>query len=96
MSNEEADDLADLVIIGGGTAGLVAAHGAAGIGASVVLIEPNHPGGDCLWTGCVPSKRLLSAAHVAHVMRTASMHGITSVEPEVNFAAVMETIPGGL
>ena len=82
----------DLVIIGGGTAGLVAAHGAAGMGASVVMIEPNHPGGDCLWTGCVPSKRLLSAAHAAHVMRTASKHGITNVEPEVDFTAVMTNV----
>ena len=79
----------DLVVIGGGTAGLVAAHGAAGMGASVAMIEPNHPGGDCLWYGCVPSKRLLSAAHAAHVMRTADQHGITPVEPQVDFAAVM-------
>ncbi len=89
MTEENNDELIDLVIIGGGTAGLVAAHGAAGMGASVVMVEPNHPGGDCLWTGCVPSKRLLSAAHAAHVMRTAQVHGITSVEPQVDFAAVM-------
>jgi len=82
----------DLVVIGGGTAGLVAAHGAAGIGASVAMIEPNHPGGDCLWHGCVPSKRLLAAAHAAHVMRTAGKHGITPVEPEIDFAAVMTHI----
>ncbi len=82
----------DLIVIGGGTAGLVAAHGAAGIGAKVAMVEPNHPGGDCLWTGCVPSKRLLSAAHAAHVMRTASRHGITSVEPTVDFAAVMNQV----
>lgn len=82
----------DLVVIGGGTAGLVAAHGAAGIGASVAMIEPNHPGGDCLWYGCVPSKRLLAAAHAAHVMRTADRHGITAVEPEVDFQAVMDQV----
>jgi len=82
----------DLVVIGGGTAGLVAAHGAAGIGASAAMIEPNHPGGDCLWYGCVPSKRLLSAAHAAHVMRTAGRHGITPVEPEIDFAAVMDQV----
>jgi len=82
----------DLVVIGGGTAGLVAAHGAAGIGARVAMIEPDHPGGDCLWYGCVPSKRLLAAAHAAHVMRTASRHGIASVEPQVDFAAVMQQV----
>ncbi len=89
MTDTQTDELIDLVIIGGGTAGLVAAHGAAGMGASVVMVEPNHPGGDCLWTGCVPSKRILSAAHAAHVMRTASVHGIKNVEPEIDFAAVM-------
>jgi len=82
----------DLVVIGGGTAGLVAAHGAAGIGASVAMIEPNHPGGDCLWYGCVPSKRLLSAAHAAHVMRTADRHGIQAVEPEIDFGEVMSQV----
>ena len=79
----------DLIVIGGGTAGLVTAHGAAGIGAKGALVEPSHPGGDCLWYGCVPSKRLLSAAHAAHVMRTADSHGITPVEPQIDFAAVM-------
>ena len=82
----------DLVVIGGGTAGLVAAHGAAGMGATVAMIEPNHPGGDCLWYGCVPSKRLLAAAHAAHVMRTAGRHGLTAVEPEIDFAAVMAQV----
>ena len=82
----------DLVVIGGGTAGLVAAHGAAGMGATVAMIEPNHPGGDCLWYGCVPSKRLLAAAHAAHVMRTADRHGISAVEPEIDFAAVMAQV----
>ena len=86
------DEVIDLVIIGGGSAGLIAAKGAGNVGASVVMIEPNHPGGDCLWTGCVPSKRLLSAAHAAHVMRTAGKHGITPVEPNVDFAAVMATV----
>jgi len=85
-------DTVDLAIIGGGTAGLVAAHVAAGMGASVVMVEPNHPGGDCLWTGCVPSKRLLSAAHAAHVMRTAAVHGIASVEPQIDFTAVMQGV----
>lgn len=93
-STSDDDDMFDLVIIGGGSAGLVAAKGAGNVGASVVMIEPNPPGGDCLWTGCVPSKRILSAAHAAHVMRTASKHGIASVEPEVDFTAVMDAVRG--
>ncbi len=88
----DTDEVIDLVIIGGGSAGLVAAKGAGNVGASVVMVEPNPPGGDCLWTGCVPSKRILSAAHAAHVMRTASVHGIKNVEPEIDFAAVMTGI----
>src|SRR5262245_41889731 len=55
-----------LVVIGGGTAGLVAAAGAAGLGARVALIERHLLGGDCLHTGCVPSKTLISSAR-AHV-----------------------------
>ncbi len=86
------NELTDLVIIGGGTAGLIASQGAVGIGASSIMVEPSHPGGDCLWTGCVPSKRIISAAHAAHVMRTASIHGIKNVEPEVDFAAVMKSV----
>ena len=82
----------DLVVIGGGSAGLVASHGAGGLGAEVVMVEPNHPGGDCLWHGCVPSKRLLTAAKAAHTMRTADKHGITAVEPEIDFVGVMDGV----
>ena len=55
----------DLVVIGAGTAGLVSAAGAAGLGAKVALIERHLMGGDCLNVGCVPSKGLISAARVA-------------------------------
>ena len=54
-----------LVVLGGGTAGLVCAAGAAGLGARVALIEKHRLGGDCLNTGCVPSKALLRSAHAA-------------------------------
>jgi len=84
-----SEERIDLVVIGGGSAGLVASHGAGGLGAEVVMVEPNHPGGDCLWHGCVPSKRLLTAAKAAQSMRTADKHGIKAVEPEIDFAAVM-------
>lgn len=82
----------DLVILGGGTAGLVAALVAAGIGARVALIERERTGGDCLWTGCVPSKSLLAAAHTAHRMRTADRVGLTPIEPDVDFARVMARV----
>ena len=56
----------DLVVIGGGTTGLVASRTAAGFGAKVLLIERNRLGGECLWTGCVPSKALIASARAAH------------------------------
>lgn len=61
----------DLVVIGGGTGGLVSAPIAAGAGAPVALIERERTGVDCLWTGCVPSKSLIAAAGLAHRMRHA-------------------------
>jgi pyruvate/2-oxoglutarate dehydrogenase complex dihydrolipoamide dehydrogenase (E3) component len=79
----------DLAVLGGGTAGLVAAIGAASQGARTVLIERDRPGGDCLWTGCVPSKALLSVAERAHVARTSAPFGVTTGHVEVDFAAAM-------
>ena len=79
----------DLVILGGGTGGLVSAHIAAGLGARVALLERDRPGGDCLWTGCVPSKSLIAAASLAHRMRHADRVGLLPVEPEIDFATVM-------
>jgi pyruvate/2-oxoglutarate dehydrogenase complex dihydrolipoamide dehydrogenase (E3) component len=84
-----ADPAYDLAIVGGGTAGIIAAKTAGRLGARVVLIERDRTGGDCLWTGCVPSKSLIAAAHAARNMRTAGRFGITPVEPKVDFAAVM-------
>jgi len=83
------DDRVDLLVIGAGSAGLVAAKTAARLGASVVVVEKARPGGDCLWTGCVPSKALLAAAHRAHAMRDAARFGLQPVHPQVDFAAVM-------
>jgi len=85
----------DLAIIGGGTAGLVAAFGAAGLGARVVLCERRaETGGDCLWTGCIPSKSLLAAAELAHRMRTADSVGLEPAEPAIDFARVMAHVHG--
>lgn len=82
----------DMVVLGGGTAGLTAAIGAAGVGARVLLAERDRTGGDCLWTGCVPSKSLIAAADLAHRMRTADGLGLRSVEPDVDLGAIMARV----
>lgn len=82
----------DLVIIGGGSAGLTAAGFAVQLGSSVALIEGHRIGGDCTWTGCVPSKTLLKAAKVAHQMRTADQHGLVATEPRIDLKAVMDHV----
>jgi pyruvate/2-oxoglutarate dehydrogenase complex dihydrolipoamide dehydrogenase (E3) component len=79
----------NLVVIGGGSAGLIAAYIAATVKAKVTLVEQDRMGGDCLNTGCVPSKALIAAARVAHQMRTADRYGLAAVEPEVRFDRVM-------
>src|SRR5437764_807160 len=80
----------NLVVIGAGTAGLVCAAGAAGLGARVALIEKNRLGGDCLNYGCVPSKALLRCARVAAAVRGAGDYGVRVPAPvEVDFAEVM-------
>jgi pyruvate/2-oxoglutarate dehydrogenase complex dihydrolipoamide dehydrogenase (E3) component len=79
----------DLIIVGGGSAGLTAAGFAVQMGASVALVEKHRTGGDCTWTGCVPSKTLLKVAKVAHQMRTAERYGLAAAEPEVDLKAVM-------
>jgi pyruvate/2-oxoglutarate dehydrogenase complex dihydrolipoamide dehydrogenase (E3) component len=79
----------DLLVLGGGTAGLVAAVVAGGIGAEVTMVERDRTGGECLWTGCVPSKALIEAAGLAHRMRHADQVGLTPVDPDIDLAAVM-------
>ena len=86
------DDIFDIVAIGGGTAGLVTAAGSAGLGARVALIERDRLGGDCLWTGCVPSKALISSARVAHHFRHAAAHGLRAVRPEIEGADVLASV----
>jgi pyruvate/2-oxoglutarate dehydrogenase complex dihydrolipoamide dehydrogenase (E3) component len=78
----------DLVIIGAGSGGLTAAGFAARLGSKVGLIEKNRIGGDCTWSGCVPSKALLKAAKVAHEARTASRFGVSVNPPAVDMPSV--------
>lgn len=81
----------NMVVIGGGTAGLVSAVGAAGLGAKVALIERHLMGGDCLNVGCVPSKGLISAARRVAEIRDAGEFGIRVPDGvEVDFGAIME------
>ncbi|MFV1988339.1 MAG: NAD(P)/FAD-dependent oxidoreductase [Gemmatimonadota bacterium] len=82
----------DVVAIGGGTAGLVTAAGVAGLGARAALIERDRLGGDCLWTGCVPSKALISSARLAHGFRQAAAFGLPPSEPSIDGAAVLESV----
>lgn len=82
----------DMVVIGGGAAGLTAAGISASLGAKTALVEAQRLGGDCTWFGCIPSKTLLKAAKVAHLMRTADRYGLTAVQPEFDFAGVMKHI----
>lgn len=82
----------DLVVIGAGSAGLTAAGFATQLGARIALIEKNRIGGDCTWTGCIPSKTLLKTAKVAHQMRTADRYGLTPVNPKVDLKSVMSRV----
>ncbi len=82
----------DLLVVGGGTAGIVGAKTAARLGARVLLVERERTGGDCLWTGCVPSKALLAASGVAASARDARRFGIDVGEVTVDFAGVMKHV----
>lgn len=83
-----------MLVIGAGSGGLVASYIAANVKAKVGLIEKDRMGGDCLNTGCVPSKALIKAAKVAETIRNAEQYGIKSNEPAVDFAKVMERVHG--
>ena len=90
--NPDPAPVYNLVVLGAGSAGLVAAAGAAGLGARVALVEREALGGDCLNSGCVPSKALLRAARAVEEIRRAPLFGIRSGELEVDFGAVMERL----
>ena len=84
----------DLVVIGGGSAGLVAASAGAQLNARVALVEKHLLGGDCLHYGCVPSKSMIHAAQIAHNVKSASRFGIYTSEPEINFAEALNHVQG--
>ncbi len=85
----------DLIVIGGGSAGLVAAGGSATLGAKVALVEKKALGGDCLYTGCVPSKTMIKSARFAHHAREAGKYGFQDLEPKFlddSFASITNRV----
>jgi len=82
----------DVCVIGAGSGGLSVAAGAAQMGAKVALVEKGAMGGDCLNTGCVPSKSMLAAAHAAQSAREAGQFGVRLPEPEVDWQAMHDHI----
>lgn len=84
----------DSIVIGGGAAGLTASGMAANFGAKTMMIESDKLGGDCTWTGCIPSKTLLKAGKIARQLKEAGRYGLTDQEPKINFQKVMEHVDG--
>lgn len=82
----------NLVVIGGGAAGLVSAYIAAAVKAKVTLIEAHKMGGDCLNYGCVPSKAIIKSAKLAQQMRHADQYGLEAAEPKFSFRKVMARV----
>jgi pyruvate/2-oxoglutarate dehydrogenase complex dihydrolipoamide dehydrogenase (E3) component len=82
----------NLIVIGGGAAGLVSAYIAAAVKAKVTLIEAHKMGGDCLNYGCVPSKALIKSAKLAHQMRQGAQYGLSDTAPSFSFKAVMQRV----
>src|ERR1700689_540002 len=86
----------DLAIIGAGSVGLIAADFAVKLGARVALLERDRIGGDCTWTGCVPSKALLKVAKVAHDARTSSHYGVHVSQPIIDMVEVRQYLRGAI
>ena len=84
----------DICVIGGGPGGLSAAAAAAAFGVPTVLVERGKMGGDCLNTGCVPSKALLAAAKRAELVRSAEKFGVGVQSAGVNFSKVRDHVQG--
>ena len=82
----------NMIVIGGGSAGLVTSYIGAVVKAKVLLIEKHKMGGDCLNTGCVPSKALIKSAKVAHLLKRSAEFGIKTDKQEIDFSIVMNRI----
>ena len=87
---EKGEGVYNVVVIGAGTAGLVTAAGTAGLGGRVALVERHRMGGDCLNTGCVPSKALISSARLVEQIRQGEKWGFLPQEPQFRFESVFE------
>jgi dihydrolipoamide dehydrogenase len=82
----------NLIVIGAGAGGLVTSYIAAAVKAKVTLIEKNAMGGDCLNTGCVPSKALIRSAKAVHQAQNADKYGLQPMQPEFEFGTVMDRV----
>ncbi|PSF39091.1 pyridine nucleotide-disulfide oxidoreductase [Aphanothece hegewaldii CCALA 016] len=82
----------DLVVIGGGSAGLVVASAASQTGAKVALVEKHRLGGDCLWFGCVPSKSLIQASRIAYSVKHSDRFGIYTQPPDIDFTKTIHYV----
>lgn len=82
----------NVIVIGGGTAGLISAYTANLLGGKVALVERGTMGGDCLNTGCVPSKTLIASAHAMEGVRTSGMFGVSVDTPRLDYSAVHERV----
>ena len=80
----------DLAILGAGASGLIAADFAVQLGARTALLDKGPIGGDCTWTGCVPSKSLIKVATVAHHARIAARYGVKTSEPVIDMTVVRD------
>lgn len=84
----------NMIVIGGGSAGLVSSYIAAAVKAKVLLVEKHKMGGDCLNTGCVPSKALIKSSKVANLLKRSSEFGIEGHNVKIDFTKVMERVQG--
>jgi len=90
MKEARGEGIYNVIVIGAGTAGLVTAAATAGLGGRVALVERGKMGGECLNTGCVPSKALISTARLAHHIRHADRWGLDAQEPNFEFERVFQ------
>ena len=90
MKEARGEGIYNVIVIGAGTAGLVTAAATAGLGGRVALVERGKMGGECLNTGCVPSKALISSARLIHQIRHGDLWGLAAQEPNFEFDRVFQ------